>query len=96
MTTTDREGGKLEENLEYADVLIITPFWPVYVTKEVMDQALNLKLILTAGMGSDHVDLGEAANRNITVAEQTASNVVSVAEHAVMCVLKLVRNFVPQ
>jgi formate dehydrogenase len=61
-----------------------------------MDQAPNLKLILTAGVGSDHVDLGEAANRNITVAEQTASNVVSVAEHAVMCVLNLVRNFVPQ
>src|SRR5918998_4785076 len=61
-----------------------------------MDQAPNLKLILTAGVGSDHVDLGEAANRNVTVAEQTASNVVSVAEHAVMCVLNLVRNFVPQ
>ena len=61
-----------------------------------MEQAPNLKLILTAGVGSDHVDLGEAANRNITVAEQTASNVVSVAEHAVMCVLNLVRNFVPQ
>ncbi len=61
-----------------------------------MDQAPNLKLILTAGVGSDHVDLGEAANRNITVAEQTASNVVSVAEHAVMCVLNLMRNFVPQ
>ncbi len=39
MTTTDREGGELEENLEYADVLITTPFWPVYVTPEVMDQA---------------------------------------------------------
>lgn len=36
-------------------------------------------MILTAGVGSDHVDLGEAANRYITVAEQTASNVVSVA-----------------
>ena len=61
-----------------------------------MDQAPNLKLILTAGVGSDHIDLGEAADRNITVAEQTASNVVSVAEHAVICVLNLVRNFVPQ
>ena len=61
-----------------------------------MDQAPNLKLILTAGVGSDHVDLGEAANRNFTVAEQTASNVVCVAEHAVMCVLNLVRNFIPQ
>jgi formate dehydrogenase len=96
VTTTDREGGELEENLGDADVLITTPFWPVYVTGEMMENTPNLKLILTAGVGSDHVDLGEAANRNITVAEQTASNVVSVAEHAVMCVLNLVRNFIPQ
>ena len=96
VTTTDREGGELEEHLQDADVLITTPFWPVYVTEEVMDKAPNLKLILTAGVGSDHVDLGEAANRNITVAEQTAAKVVSVAEHAVMCILNLVRNFVPQ
>jgi formate dehydrogenase len=92
----DREDGELEENLGDADVLITTPFWPVYATSEVMDQAPNLKLILTAGVGSDHIDLGKAADRNITVAEQTASNVVSVAEHVIMCVLNLVRNFVPQ
>ncbi len=68
----------------------------MYVTKEMMEKASNLKLILTAGVGSDHVDLGAAAENNITVAEQTASNVVSVAEHAVMCILNLVRNFIPQ
>lgn len=96
VTTTDREGGELEENLRDADILITTPFWPVYVTKEMMENAQNLKLILTAGVGSDHVDLGAAAENNITVAEQTASNVVSVAEHAVMCILNLVRNCIPQ
>lgn len=94
--TTAREGDELYEELQDAEVLITTPFWPVYVTSEVMDQAPNLKLILTAGVGSDHVDLGEAAEREITVAEQTAANVVSVAEHAAMCILNLVRNFVPQ
>jgi formate dehydrogenase len=41
-------------------VLITTPFWPVYVTKDMLGEAENLKLILTAGVGSDHVDLGEA------------------------------------
>lgn len=68
----------------------------MYVTREMMENAPDLKLILTAGVGSDHVDLAAAAERDITVAEQTASNVVSVAEHAVMCILNLVRNFVPQ
>jgi hypothetical protein len=41
------------------------------------------------------VDLGEAAERNIIVAEQTDSNTVSVAEHAVMQILALVRNYIP-
>jgi len=36
-----------------------------------------------------------AAEHNITVAEITGSNVVSVAEHVVMQMLILVRNFVP-
>jgi len=96
ITTTDREGGELDQNLADAVVLITTPFWPVYVTREMIESASSLKLILTAGVGSDHIDLAAAAENNITVAEQTNCNVVSVAEHAVMCVLNLVRNFGPQ
>lgn len=96
LITTDREGGELEQNLADADVLITTPFWPVYVTREMIESASSLKLILIAGVSSDHIDLAAAAENDITVAEQTNSNVVSVAEHAVMCVLNLVRNFGPQ
>jgi len=95
VSTTEREGEQLVEHLRDADVLITTPFWPVYVTRELLEEASGLKLILTAGVGSDHVDLGEAAERGITVAEITGSNTVSVAEHAVMQILALVRNFVP-
>jgi formate dehydrogenase len=95
VSTTEREDEALLEDLRDADVLITTPFWPVYVTKEMLDEASDLKLILTAGVGSDHVDLGEAAERGITVAEITGSNTTSVAEHAVMQVLALVRNFIP-
>ena len=95
VSTTDLEGGDLEEHLPDAEVLITTPFWPLYVTRETLAAAPNLRLILTAGVGSDHVDLGEAAERGITVAEITGSNTVSVAEHAMMQILTLVRNFVP-
>ena len=95
VSTTEREGEELLGHLRDADALITTPFWPVYVTKEMLDGAENLKLILTAGVGSDHVDLGEAAERGITVAEITGSNTVSVAEHAVMQILALVRNYIP-
>jgi formate dehydrogenase len=56
-----------------------------------------LKIAITAGIGSDHVDLDAAnkTNGGVTVAEVTGSNVVSVAEHVVMTILVLVRNFVP-
>ncbi len=95
VSITDREGDELRGHLRDAEVLITTPFWPVYVDSEMLDGAPNLKLILTAGVGSDHVDLGGAAKRNITVAEQTDSNTVSVAEHAIMQILALVRNYMP-
>ena len=42
------------------DVLVTTPFWPAYVTKEKISNAPNLRLILTAGVGSDHIDLAAA------------------------------------
>jgi formate dehydrogenase len=92
---TDREGGDgLDEALADADVLITTPFWPVYVDRATFDRAPQLKLVVTAGVGSDHIDLRQAAGRGVTVAEVTGSNVVSVAEHAMMLVLVLLRNFV--
>ena len=95
VSTSVREGEELTGELADAEVLITTPFWPVYASREVLAAAPELKLILTAGVGSDHVDLKAAAERGITVAEQTGSNVVSVAEHAVMQLLALVRNYVP-
>lgn len=91
---TDKEGD-LEKHLPTTDILITTPFWPAYVTRERIARAPKLRLILTAGVGSDHIDLAAAAERKITVAEITGCNVVSVAEHAVMQILTLVRNYMP-
>lgn len=72
-------------------------FHPGYLTAERLAKAKNLKIAITAGIGSDHVDLAAAnkTNGGITVAEVTGSNVVSVAEHVVMTILVLLRNFVP-
>lgn len=72
-------------------------FHPGYLTAERLAKAKKLKLAVTAGIGSDHVDLDAAnkTNGGITVAEVTGSNVVSVAEHVVMTMLVLIRNFVP-
>ena len=88
-------GAGLDAHLADASVIIATPFWPAYITKERIEKAPNLQLLLTAGVGSDHFDLAVAAEHNVTVAEITGSNVVSVAEHVVMQVLALVRNYIP-
>lgn len=97
VVTSDKEGpdSEFERELPDADVVISQPFWPGYLTAERIAKATNLKLALTAGIGSDHVDLDAAIARGITVAEVTFCNSISVAEHAVMQILTLVRNFVP-
>jgi formate dehydrogenase len=97
VVTSDKDGpdSEFERELHDADIVISQPFWPAYLSKERIAKAPNLKLALTAGIGSDHVDLDAAKERGITVAEVTYSNSISVAEHAVMQILTLVRNFVP-
>ncbi|KAF1918158.1 D-isomer specific 2-hydroxyacid dehydrogenase [Ampelomyces quisqualis] len=99
VTTSDKEGegSEFDKHLVDAEVIITTPFHPGYLTAERLAKAKNLKIAITAGIGSDHVDLNAAnkTNGGITVAEVTGSNVVSVAEHVVMTILTLVRNFVP-
>jgi formate dehydrogenase len=97
VVTSDKDGpdSEFERELTDADIVISQPFWPAYLSKERIAKAPNLKLALTAGIGSDHVDLEAAKERDITVAEVTYSNSISVAEHAVMQILTLVRNFVP-
>jgi len=97
IVTSDKEGADsvLDKHLPTADVVISQPFWPAYLTAERIGKAKNLKLALTAGIGSDHVDLKAASEHGVTVAEVTFSNSISVAEHVVMMVLSLVRNYLP-
>ncbi|BBY56304.1 formate dehydrogenase [Mycolicibacillus koreensis] len=97
VVTSDKDGpdSVFERELPDADIVISQPFWPAYLSAERIAKAPKLKLALTAGIGSDHVDLDAAKARGITVAEETYSNSISVAEHTVMQTLALVRNFVP-
>ncbi|PIL30593.1 hypothetical protein GSI_07294 [Ganoderma sinense ZZ0214-1] len=97
IVTDDKEGPNsvFQQHIKDAEVLITTPFHPGYLTRELIAKAKNLKVCVTAGVGSDHIDLDAAVERDIQVLEVTGSNVVSVAEHVVMNILLLVRNFVP-
>ena len=95
--TSSKDGPEsvFERLLPTADIVISQPFWPAYLTQERIAKAPNLKLAITAGIGSDHVDLQAAIDRGITVAEVTYSNSISVSEHVVMLILSLVRNYIP-
>jgi formate dehydrogenase len=97
IVTSDKDGPNsvFEKELPDAEIVISQPFWPAYLTKERLAKAKKLKLAITAGIGSDHVDLEDAMKHGITVAEVTWCNSISVAEHVVMMILSLVRNYIP-
>jgi formate dehydrogenase len=97
IVTADKDGpdSEFEHRLPDADVVISQPFWPAYLTAERIASAPNLKLAITAGIGSDHVDLQAAMDAGMTVAEVTYCNSISVSEHVVMMILSLVRNYIP-
>ncbi len=97
VVTSSKDGAdsELDRELHDAEIVISQPFWPAYMTAERIAKAPKLKMIVTAGIGSDHTDLQAAIDRGITVAEVTYSNSNSVAEHVVMMTLGLVRNYIP-
>src|SRR6185437_1151132 len=97
VVTSDKDGAGsvFDRELEDAEIVISQPFWPAYLTAERIERAKKLKLAITAGIGSDHVDLQAAMQKGVTVAEVTYCNSISVAEHVVMSILALVRNYIP-
>lgn len=97
IVTSDKDGSEslFEKELPDAEIVISQPFWPAYLTEERIAKAKKLKLAITAGIGSDHVDLQAAIKKGITVAEITYCNSNSVAEHNVMIILALTHNYIP-
>lgn len=97
IVTSDKDGPNsiFEKELSDADIVISQPFWPAYMTAERFEKAKNLKLVITAGIGSDHIDLQAAMDKGVTIAEVTYCNSISVAEHVVMAILALIHNYIP-
>ena len=95
VVTSDKDGDgcTADKELVDADVVISQPFFPYYLTRKKMDSAPKLKMAITAGIGSDHVDLQAAMDKKIDVVEVTYCNSRSVAEHIVMMILSLVRDY---
>ncbi len=65
------------------------------VTEELLEAAVNLKVVGRAGIGLDNVDIPAATKRGIIVMNTPGGNVVTTAEHAIAMILSLTRN-IPQ
>jgi len=77
---------------------IITPYdgllirSEVKVTKEIMDAAKNLKLVVRAGTGVDNIDKAYATQKGIVVMNVPGGNTISACEQAITLLLSLARN----
>jgi len=90
---TDLKPEILKEIIKNYDALIVRS--ATKVTKEIIDAALQLKVIGRAGVGLDNVDLAAATQKGIIVMNTPAGNTVSTAELTVSMILALSRN-IPQ
>jgi formate dehydrogenase len=63
---SDKQGKNsvVEKTLPEATLVISQPLWPCYLDQTRIDKAKNLKLAVTAGVGSDHVNLEAACKRS--------------------------------
>ncbi len=62
------------------------------VTREVIDAARNLKIVVRAGAGYDNVDLAAATERGVVVMNTPGQNSNAVAELAVAMMIFMARN----
>ena len=78
---------EFEKHLPDAEIIVTTPFHPAQVTRDRLKKAKKLKLLLTAGIGSDHIDLHAAADNNLTVAEVQgrARKIATPARRGAIC-----------
>lgn len=65
------------------------------ITKELIENADNLKVIGRAGIGLDNVDVISASKRGIVVMNTPGGNTITTGEHAISLMLSLARN-IPQ
>ncbi|KLO22045.1 2-hydroxyacid dehydrogenase [Marinitoga sp. 1197] len=83
---------ELKEKVKDFDVLVVRS--ATKVTKDIIENGKNLKLIARAGMGLDNVDLEAAKEKNIKVINTPGANSLSVAELVVGYMLSIYRHIV--
>ena len=86
---TDLTLDELIEKIPSYDGLIVRS--ASKVTKEIIEKAINLKLIGRAGAGVDNIDLASARENNIIVMNTPGGNTNATAEHTLALLLSLSR-----
>lgn len=87
------ERGKLKEEIKDADAIIIRS--ATKLTKDILEDAKNLKIIGRAGAGVDNVDVEYATKKGVIVMNVPGGNTISVAEHTMALILAACK-FIPQ
>ncbi|MFW9799299.1 MAG: D-2-hydroxyacid dehydrogenase [Candidatus Thorarchaeota archaeon] len=85
--------GPIEEQIKGFDCIVVRS--ATKVSKEVIDAADSLKLIVRAGVGLDNVDQDAAKNKGVKVANTPEAPTVSVAEMVLALMFSLARNVAP-
>lgn len=75
-----------------ADILLVRS--ATKVTKEYIDAAPNLKLVIRGGVGIDNIDVEYAKTKNILVKNTPAASSIAVAELVIALMLAIQRNIV--
>lgn len=79
---------------EYKDAEYIVCFIYSDLSAEVLDELPKLRGIITMSVGTDHIDLSEAAKREITVSNVPAYGANTVAEHTAALLLAISRRII--
>ncbi len=90
---TDLTHEQLLDEIKHYDALLIRS--QTTVTREIIEQAPNLKIIGRAGVGVDNIDLGAATEHGIIVVNAPDGNTNSAAEHT-MAMLGALARKIPQ
>jgi D-3-phosphoglycerate dehydrogenase len=81
-----------KEELPTADIVLVRS--ATKATKEYIDQATNLKMIIRGGVGIDNIDVEYAKSKGIAVHNTPQASAIAVAELAMAMMLAIQRNIV--
>jgi D-3-phosphoglycerate dehydrogenase len=82
---------QLKEEIKQFEALVISSASTMNVTREVLEGAENLKIIVKTGTGLENIDLAYASSHNIEVKNTPFATSVTVAEYTLAQMLSICR-----